>query len=945
MTRANAVVAISVACSLLVGAHASGQSVGASLAGVVSDESGARLPGVTLTLTNRSNGRSQAVTSDGVGQFRAVALQPAAYRLVAEHTGFVRLELEIVLNVGSEATLDLTLMVVGVRETVTVAVPRLSSSVTKSQPAALVSAEDIESLPEIGRDFLVLAQLLPSAGPLNSSVTRFLTTRFGGMADQRSGFTTLVDGGDVDDAQWGSPVINLTQEGIQEFKVFRHQFDAQYGSALGAVVSVVTRAGGNQIDGSAFYFGRDDSLNARNAFAQETPPFDEQRLGLTVGGPLVRDRTHLFGTFEHDHVDAVRIIAHPSSNPFAARENGVFPGGSNERMAVLRADHRLSNANTMFLRYAHDDLSSIRTQASPSSDSSQIDIFSRAHSLVGEVASTVSSRALNTLRVHWFSHTTGGTPHTLVRTPGIQRPSVTTGQTLFDWQTLARTRVVLSDTVFVSRGNHDLKLGGDLAVGNHRLDSHFLEDGVFVFSTDVLFDPQVSGTWPVLFQQQPPNVQTYRAWQLAFFVQDDWRAASRLRFNLGLRYDLDPTLRINGFYRDLLRTHALDGLDQFVSGDRGTDTNNLQPRIGATFDLRGDGSVVLRSGWGMYVSRNRPWFQIRSMNQLAAPVVVVEDPTRLKLYPDITAILAGGAPLSLGTVIPDDFPQAHAMNSTAGVGWRLGPRASVDVDYVHSYGTNQAGFTDRNLPPAGAISPANPRPVPQFAQVSVLEPYTKSWYDALETQWRMNVADSTRLQASYTVSRSYLDGVDFFNSVPGTQRTPRERGYSPSDQRHNFTAAAAFSLPWQLQLSGIVKLISGSPMPVQAGFDLDGDRSLTNDRPEGLPITVGRADADVALGVINALRASLSTAARPLVPIAPELLRLDPYRKVDLRLMKTLDVSRGHRLELTIEAFNLTNHVNITPTTVNRNINSPAFLQRRSARVARELQWGMRYSF
>jgi len=66
----------------------------------------------------------------------------------------------------------------------------------------------------------VTAQLLPGSGPLNSSVTRFATTRFGGMADQRSGFTTLVDGGDVDDAQWGSPVINLTQEAVQEFKVF-----------------------------------------------------------------------------------------------------------------------------------------------------------------------------------------------------------------------------------------------------------------------------------------------------------------------------------------------------------------------------------------------------------------------------------------------------------------------------------------------------------------------------------------------------------------------------------------------------------------------------------------------------------------------------------------------------------------------------------------------------
>jgi hypothetical protein len=92
-------------------------------------------------------------------------------------------------------------------------------------------------------------------------------------------------------------------------------------------------------------------LNARNVFAERNPPFDEQRLGVTMGGPLVRDRVHLFGAFERDQVDTVRIISLPPNNPFAARENGVFPAGSNERMAVLRADHRISPVHTAFMRY------------------------------------------------------------------------------------------------------------------------------------------------------------------------------------------------------------------------------------------------------------------------------------------------------------------------------------------------------------------------------------------------------------------------------------------------------------------------------------------------------------------------------------------------------------------------------------------------------------------
>ena len=690
-----------------LGVPAAGQSVGGNVAGVVTDRSGARVADARITITNVANGRSEMLTTGEEGEFRVVALQPAPYRLVVESPGFARAERDVVLNVGSEATLDVTLTVAGVHETIDVAPASFDRA--KSQPSSLVTSDDIRTLPEIGRNFLVLAQLLPGSGPLNTTPGRFATTKFGGAGDQRSGFTTMLDGGDLDDTQWGSPTINLTQESIQEFRVFRYQFAAQYGNALNAVVSVVTRAGGNQFQGSAFYVGRDASLNARNAFAQRPPPFDEQRVGVTVGGPLVRSRTHLFATYERDHVDTARIIALPVSNPFATRENGIFPARADEHMTTLRIDHRISNVHTVFTRYMLDDQDSIRSGVAPTSDSSQVDTFSRAHSVIGEIDSALSSRMLNTLRVHWFSHTNGGVPHTLDRAPGIQRPSVTTGQTVGgDWQTLSRTRVALHDALSLSGARHNVKIGGEVAFGTHTLDAHFFEDGFFIFRSDLEFNPNVQATWPTSFQLQPPNVHTYRARQLTAFIQDDWHVATRVRLNLGLRYDIEPTLRINDFYEDLLRDPALARLNEFVSGDRGTDTNNLQPRLGATYDVRGDGRVVLRGGWGMYVARNRPWFQLRSMNQVGTPAVLVEDSMRLSRYPDISAILAGGVPLQLGTVIPDNFSQSYALNTTIGTAWQLGRAASLDLDYVHSSGNHQTGFTDRNIPPSGPIGPANP---------------------------------------------------------------------------------------------------------------------------------------------------------------------------------------------------------------------------------------------
>ena len=931
--------AVALLAFIALAVPATGQSTGGTIAGVVTDTSGARVTGATVTVTNGANGRSQTLTAGEQGEFRVVALQPAPYRLVVESPGFERTERDLVLSVGSEATLEVRLTVAGVRETIAVA--PASFDTAAFYPSSLITIDDIRTLPDVGRNFLVLAQLIPGSGPLNTTPGRFATTKFGGAGDQRSGFTTMLDGGDVDDTQWGGPTINVTQESVQEFRVFRHQFDAQYGNALNAVVSVVTRAGSNQLQGSALYFGRDDTLNARNAFAQRQPPFDEQRAGVTVGGPLAKDRTHLFGAYEYDHVDTARIIALPASNPFAARENGIFPAGSNGHMASLRLDHWISNTHTAFVRYTLDAQTSIRSGIAPSSDSSQVDTFSRAHSIVGEIDSSVSTRALNTLRVHWFGHRSEGRPHTLDRTPGTQRPSVSTGQTVGgDWQTLARTRLTLSDALYLSGARHDLKLGGEVSFGMNELDAHFFEDGFFIFRSDLPFDLNSPVTWPTSFQQQPRNVQAYRARQVALFIQDDWRAAPRLRLNLGVRYDLEPTLRINDFYEGLLRRTELARLNEFVSDDRGTDTNNLQPRLGATYDLRGDGRVVLRGGWGMYVARNRPWFQLRSMNQVGAPALLVEDSARLQLYPDIAAILAGGAPRQLGTVIPDDFVQAYSLNTTIGTAWQLGRAASLDVDYVHAYADRQTGFTDRNIPSSGPISATNPRPVQEFAQVWILENFTKSWYKALETQLRMSMPLSGGLRASYTLSRSYLDGVDFFNTVRGTQRTPHERGYSPSDQRHNLTAAVSFRLPWRLEVGAIVKLISGSPMPVQAGLDLDGDRSPTGDRPPGLNITVGRSNVEENLRIINEYRAGLALPA-----IKSELLRLDPYRSLDLRLTKVLRIRAAQRFEVTLEAFNLMNYVNYNSTSVNRNLNSPAFLERRTARDARQIQWGIRYLF
>src|SRR4029453_1299179 len=126
-------------------------------------------------------------------------------------------------------------------------------------------------------------------------------------------------------------------------------------------------------------------------------------------------------------------------------------------------------------------------------------------------------------------------------------------------------------------------------------------------------------------------------------------------------------------------------------------------RLGVTWDSRGDGTLIVRGGWGGDVTRNRPGMQIRSMNQFASSAVRITDLPRLQNFPDTNAVL-GGRSLDeylaavggrqLGTVIPDDFVQPYALNTTAGFGWQLNPTTTFDVDYIHSYANHQTGSTD-----------------------------------------------------------------------------------------------------------------------------------------------------------------------------------------------------------------------------------------------------------
>lgn len=935
--------AIGIALGLLVTSAATAQVVGGNISGRVTDEGGGALPGVTVTVTNKGTGTQQTVVTSAEGTYRVVALPPAPYQIRAELPGFGTNTREMVLTIGANATLDFRLGVAALEESITVTAQTPMVEVARAAPTSTIVESQIKALPVLERNFLALAQLMPGAAP--NYISKFSRVKFGGPADQRNGYTTIVDGGDLDDAIWGDPTVNISQDAVQEFKVFRNQFDAQYGAALAAVVTVATKSGTNDTHGTAYFFGRDSSLNARNAFQKSKPIYEQQRTGGSLGGALRRNTTHYFGAYEFTNVNKQNIIALPVSNPFSSRENGVFPATSREHMAVAKLNHRFTDRSSAFLRYAFDDQFATRT-ATVTSDSANVNDSSRMHSLIGEHSLVLSDSSVNTLRAHYMWNEVATVPVTLGVAQEV-RPSVTTGQNWTSPQFFPRTRLQVFETFYKTAGRHDLKAGGDWTYARHGYDAHFYESGYWQFATDAPFNANVQSTWPIAFIQQTNGYYQYNSHIFAAYVQDDWRVTDRLRLNLGLRYDLDTNLRMNGIYRDVLANPAYAGLDRFVSNDRGTDADNFQPRLGATYDIRGNGTLVARAGFGRYITRNRHYFGLTSQDRLLGIAVRIEDPNQLRNYPNISATLGGrslseyvtsGAARSV-YVIPDDYELPESLNTTVGLGWQISPTTGFEFDYVHAYGYKQLGAQDLNLPVSGRIGATNPRPVTRFTEVKSLENFTKSWYNALETQFRTRFRGVDSLTVSYTLSGTYRDGVNHYQTYPGTMRTPNERGYSEQDTRHNLSVSAATTLPLGIQFSSILRALSGTPFAVSAGYDIDGDGQVQNDRPVGLPITVGREKVQESLDIINALRAT-----RNLTPITAEALKLNPFVSLDLRLTKDFTIRGNTRIEGFLEAYNALNRVNFAGGG-NGSIISPALLIRNAARDPRQVQLGARISF
>src|SRR5713226_6115775 len=305
---------VTILCLLLIGGMTHAQGVNtASLAGTVLDPSGAGLKGAKVTVTNGATGSERSAISDDAGRYNLVGLPPGQYKISVD--GGPNFEVHkidsLVLTVGDSVTRDFKLGLHGQIQSVEVIAEAANVETTKTDVSQTVEQRRIENLPINGRSYInftlinsqTTRDMAPTIGPAPNSGLSIGGARARGTA-------VSVDGADAVDNSINAIRSTLSQEGIQEFQLILSNYNAEYGRASGGVINIVSKSGTNDFHGNVFGYFRNKAFQARNPFSGQVDPatgnlnpikqaYTRTQSGLTFGGPLKKDKTFAFFSYEY----------------------------------------------------------------------------------------------------------------------------------------------------------------------------------------------------------------------------------------------------------------------------------------------------------------------------------------------------------------------------------------------------------------------------------------------------------------------------------------------------------------------------------------------------------------------------------------------------------------------------------------------------------------------
>jgi hypothetical protein len=869
----------------------------ATIHGQVVDQSRGAVAGVLVTARNTLTGLQRTAPTDTSGNFSLAGLPIAGrYDITAGKPGFAEARLSgVTLAGGTTADVNLQLDVAGGQTHISVT--GVAGEVRTDQPqlGIRLSSTEMEATPLLSRRITYLPLLNAANRPAINQGDVFMNEDLfttNGAGRRQTWFE--VDGSTANDS-WGRQTIfsNIPLAAVEEMTVLTNAFSAEYGGSTGSVVNIVTKSGGSQFHGELLELWRPSATEAAlsgftSANAASGNDLTNDTLGqsaLALAGPVASGgKTHVFAAGEFSREDK----ASPVISPVAP---GNFIGHYRGWLGDFRLDRQIDANNNVFLRSNVDGFHDTNPNGIVGGNSlPTVDrVFRRRtySEALGETA-VLSATLVNNARLQFqlaspiteFDPVIYGTEFQVPISSGGTFTTGTSQSAL-----LMNRQYQASDTLSAMWGRHQVKFGADMIRAHTGGDSKEFGGpiylGEFVYNTCTQPLPVCEGP---AYLGNIANVKTYTQsygnasytvddtlWSL--FVEDDWRLRPRLTVNLGLRYEQQT-------FTDSRRDFA--------------------PRVGFSYNWRGDGKTVIRGGWGIYYSQivdnseanyaltgpTGVFNYTASPGQIGFPSSVAAAPLEafpagaqaplrsLYIRPGDSADLNQFFPTSTLIGYQDKLFNPYSEQWTLGVERRLKPDWVLTVDYVgsHTLRINRPLDVDPPSPyirtapgetrtaqaanctrpywiwwyqqngmacnPAAATTPQPPYAV---IQSDVNDGY--AYYDALDATLSHRFSRRLSVLASYTWSHA-IDNVD--PDIPSQNPndpnfTGRiENGNAIFDQRHRVVLSGVYVALLKIDFGGVATLASGLPYNITTGTTNSGDTGATTDRPVIDGVVVGR---------------------------------------------------------------------------------------------------------
>ncbi len=912
------------------------QAATATLSGRVVDRNQAAIAGARITVTSVATSARREVTTNTDGLYVLAGLAPGDYVVKVQAEGFSTRTSEsaVTLQVGQSKTMDATLEVGGIIETVDLVAEIPLIDINSSAVDGVIDRRMVDALPLNGRNFLELALLIPGNSPApNFDPTKTNTVVISSAGQLGRGGNVTIDGADDNDDVVGGAVQNISQEAVQEFQIATNRFSAPLGRSGSSVVNVVTKAGSNDLHGSGSVYFRDRSLQGLPATfdrsLEDSPPFDRQHYAFGVGGPIKRDRAWFFGSLECRNQDGAVLVG---TRDLASRSirRGFAVAPLNDLLSTERIDWRPTSLDNFTFRYSlqrEDDVAPSSLIRAIGSASERQASTNNTHSLLANYTHLFGPSVVNSFNFgfnHFFNDIEPVTPG-----PQLTFPSIQDGASFRIPQGTKQRRFQVSDTLAIVRGTHTFNFGGEVQRVRGDFDLRVFQQGRIeliedfpdfdrdgngkVDDNDLLFAVTLRSGHPTQPLLIPDASNTY----FAFFVQDDWRVSRNLSLNLGLRYELDTDVK------NISRVDELNPIIfPFLQGTRGKDINNFGPRFGFNY-ANDDSQFSVHGGYGIYYDRITLEIQslergldgralpvdVRAGNVFFIPPQFLFDPVNGKFPPvaptlasPFTGFILPGAGAGGINIIDNGMQNPMVQQMNLGIQKQFGRDYVLRMDYLHNLGTHF--IIGRAI--GQVFNPIVGGP----DVVKNLESSVKTKYDGLLVSFEKRFSKRTQFRAGYTLSKTFNyandDQIPFSNGPINPNNLQLEYGPTPNDQRHRFTFAGMFDLPYSLRFSPIVTMASGVPMDILVP---DGSGRVPQlQRNAGNRLFHSATELNDFLRRINTAG---GFGGQPLPLVSEQTRFSDSFNSFDLRVSRPFKIGESVTIEPIAEVFNLFNVTNV----------------------------------